>query len=166
MDSETIFVKTAQGIEELERRTLGVGATLRRLLILINGQRTVAELVHENAGSIDVSSTLEQLRTRGLIVESGQEATATSGHAPAALADVSTQDVSVRNALIDMARSVLGEQHVERFASKLEGIANENDADELNAVIDKCVRLIRLTIDEDKAEDFRRQAEVIMRAQR
>jgi hypothetical protein len=156
--SETVFVKTARGIEELEHRALGLGATTRRLLILIDGHRTVAQLIHDNAGSMDVSSALEELRSHGLIAEQGHEA---EQAAPASAKSAG----SPRQALTDLARTVLGDKYAERIASKLSAL-DSDDPDELSQVVDNCVRLIRLTIDENKAEDFRRQADVILRALR
>lgn len=156
MRSETVFTKTARGVEELENRALGLGMITRRLLIQIDGRRTVAELVHVNAGSMDVSAELEVLCSHGLIAEPGMEnAQASPGAATKAAG-------SMRDALIAMAASVLGDTYAERIAGKLEPLP-ENDAAALAEVIDSCVRLIRLTIDEDQAEDFRRQAQVILR---
>lgn len=156
MRAELVFTKTARGIEELEHRTVGLGATARRLLILIDGRRNVGELIHDNARSMDVVGTLEQLQSQGLIGEPGATPPATESVAPTGGA------LSLRHALVEMARSVLGEQHAARVAAKLESLP-ENDADALGRAIDNCARLIRLTIDEDKAEDFRRQAAVILR---
>lgn len=157
MRSEIAFIKTARGIEELEHRALGLGATTRRLLILIDGQRTVGHLIHENARSMDVASALEQLLSLGLIAERGQ----LSGAASPPSDSSKSIDGSLRHALVEMATSVLGEQHAARIAAKLEGLPD--NAAELGKAIDNCVRLIRLTIDEGKAEDFRRQAEIILR---
>jgi hypothetical protein len=162
--SETVYAKTARGIEELEHRSLGLGATTRRLLILIDGKRTVAQLVHDNAGSMDVAQALDQLRSHGLIAEVGQESSPATSSAPASPpAATADHGGSIRGALIEMCSTVLGEQHASRIATKLESI-EDDDIDQFAQAVDKCVRLIRLTIDEDKAEDFRRQAEVILRS--
>lgn len=158
MRSDTVFAKTARGVEELESRALGLGLITRRLLIQIDGRRTVDQLIHDNAGSMDVSKELEMLRSHGLIAEPGQ--TEAAGDVAA-----SGANQSMRDALIAMCATVLGDQHVGRIAAKLEGIP-VNDAEQLGKVVDSCVRLIRLTIDEDKGEVFRRQAEVILRSPR
>lgn len=160
MQSETVFVKTARGIEELEHRSLGLSATTRRLLILIDGQRTVGQLIHDNARSMDVAAALEQLHAHGLVTERGHAPAPPTEAAPAAPAK--NADTPPRVALVEMCKTVLGAQHAERISAKLENIPD--DADELRKAIDNCVRLIRLTIDEGKAEDFRRQAEVILRS--
>jgi len=155
VSAETVYVKTARGVEELEHRALGLGMITRRLLIQIDGRRNVAQLIHDNARSMDVSAALDELLAHGLIAEPGQE---TSAAAPAPKAGG-----SMRDGLIAMAAAVLGEKHAQRIASKLESLP-ANDAGSLGEVVDNCVRLIRLTIDEAKAEDFRRQAEVILRS--
>ena len=158
MSAATVYVKTARGIEELEHRALGLSLITRRLLIQIDGRRTVAQLIHDNARSMDVSAALDELRTHGLIAEPGQEETQT-----ATPASESEDGGSVREALITTAAAVLGDKHAGRIVTKLESISSE-DVESLGEVVDSCVRLIRLTIDEAKAEDFRRQAEVILRS--
>jgi hypothetical protein len=155
---ETVFTKTPQGLEELESRALGLGPMTRRLLIQVDGRRTVDQLIHDNAGSMDVSAELERLRSRGLIAEPGQAGPKPETPPPGT-------GESMREALIAMCATVLGDQHATRIATKLEGIP-ANDAEQLGQVVDSCVRLIRLTIDEDKGEMFRRQAEVILRQPR
>ena len=156
MRSETVYVKTALGIAEIERRALGLGAMPRRLLILIDGHRAVGQLVHDNSRSMDVAGALEQLLSLGLIAERDLASGVVADVAVSAKATAG----SLRHALIEMATSVLGEKHATRIAAKLDGLAD--NADELRKAIDNCVRLIRLTIDEGKAEDFRRQAEIIL----
>lgn len=151
-------MKTARGIEELEHRALGLSITTRRLLIQIDGRRTVAQLIHDNARSMDVSTALDELRAHGLIAEPGQEGTQAATPAAKPQGGGST-----REALIAMSAAVLGDKHSQRIATKLESI-DSDDAEYLGEVVDSCVRLIRLTIDEAKAEDFRRQAEVILRS--
>lgn len=156
MSSDTVFVKTARGLEELEHRALGLGVTTRRLLIQIDGRRSVAQLIHDNAKWMDVSAALDELRTHGLIAEPGQEESQ-------AVAPAATTGGSLRDALVEMTAAVLGEKHAGRIATKLESVPPD-DAESMKEVVEDCVRLIRLTIDEDKAEDFRRQAAVILRS--
>ena len=158
MSAETVYVKTARGIEELEHRALGLSLITRRLLIQIDGRRTVAQLIHDNARSMDVSAALDELRAHGLIAEPGREETQTATPAPRF-----EDGGSVREALIAMAAAVLGDKHAGRIVTKLQSIPSE-DVESLGEVVDSCVRLIRLTIDEAKAEDFRRQAGVILRS--
>ena len=160
--SETLFVKTERGAAELEHRALGLSATTRRLLILIDGHRSVAELVHDNARSMDVAAALDQLQSLGLIAERGHETSAVDKGPADATAEATHASVSLRKALIDMTATVLGEAYAARITAKLEQIPDSRD--DLVKVIDNCARLIRLTIDEGKAEDFRRQAEIILRA--
>lgn len=64
--SATIFAKTAIGQQEIQSRTLGLAPLVRRLLLLIDGQRAVHQLEVFVAGH-DVSTMLAELMDRGCI---------------------------------------------------------------------------------------------------
>jgi hypothetical protein len=55
-----MFAKTPRGVDEIQQRTLRLGL-LQVLLLLVEGQRTVAEL-HKLAGSADLHSHLFLVR--------------------------------------------------------------------------------------------------------
>ncbi|WP_341644706.1 hypothetical protein [Thauera sp. SDU_THAU2] len=59
----TIYFKTPQGVGEIANRSGAVGQRARRLLILIDGQRSRDEL-HALAGDPDIDGTLAQLVMR------------------------------------------------------------------------------------------------------
>lgn len=153
MQPELILGKTAAGVAELEKRALGLGMAMRRLLIMVDGHRSVADLMHANAASMDVVATLDQLLALGLIA-------APAGTRAASMQSDDVQNAgSPRQALMHMAETLLG-AGAGAVVNKLRSAADERA--ELQPAVDACARLIRLTIDENKAADFRRQAEVIL----
>lgn len=153
MQPELILGKTSAGVTELEKRALGLGMAMRRLLIMVDGQRSVADLMHANAASMDVVATLDQLLALGLIA-------APAGTRAADMPAEAAQTLGgPRQALMHMAESLLG-AGADAVVNKLRNAADERAA--LQPAVDACVRLIRLTIDENKAADFKRQAEVIL----
>lgn len=74
-----VFRKTAKGTEEMEKRVHGLPAKVRRLLILIDGKRSIDQL-RELAPSDDLTHTLGMLEEDGFI-EVGAMQTA-AGPAP------------------------------------------------------------------------------------
>lgn len=67
MEPTTIFHKTAKGQEEVERRTLHLHPKLRRVLIMINGKQSVAELTNMGFDGAELSNLLQQLVDAELI---------------------------------------------------------------------------------------------------
>lgn len=62
----TVFAKTTLGLEEIQQRTLRLPLLTRRVLLLVDGRRTVAELA-TLAGNADVAGLLADLQQRGCI---------------------------------------------------------------------------------------------------
>ncbi len=151
MQPDLVLVKTAKGLAEFEHRSSTLTMLMRRLLIMVDGQHTVAALIHFHAGSFDVVAALEQLAAAGLIA---------SADGAAVPAPDTRASKTPRQALIHMAASLLGSDQAERVIGKLQGAEDENTA--LKPVVESCERLIRLTIDEAKAGDFRLQANLIL----
>ena len=65
--SALVFTKTSQGRSEIDNRTGGLSAKARRLLILIDGQRTLAELGTASGLGEELGIWLEQLLSAGMI---------------------------------------------------------------------------------------------------
>lgn len=68
LPSSRIYAKTAVGGQEIQARGLGLSPLLRRLLILVDGKRSVGELVVFVQGQ-DIGELLKQLVDCGCIVE-------------------------------------------------------------------------------------------------
>lgn len=64
MGNDWILAKTVAGVEEIATRTRRVPPRLRTMLILVDGRRSVAELIDAAAGLGDVRQALETLTTK------------------------------------------------------------------------------------------------------
>lgn len=166
MQPGLVLSKTMKGIVELEQRSMGLTQVMRRVLIMLDGRRSVGALMHENAGAFDVVATLEHLIALGLVAGPGATGAEVSGparpgsSAASAGMPAATAAATPCDALVNMAEGLIGSAAAAKVVVKLR--AGSADPEQLRAAVDACVRLIRLTIDEAKAADFRRQAEVIL----
>lgn len=61
-------MKTAKGLQEIEQRTHGLALHSRQILIMVNGQSTVADLVKKLSTFGDIASVLTELEQNGFIV--------------------------------------------------------------------------------------------------
>lgn len=86
LSTDDVFVKTALGQQEIQQRTLRLGLLERRVLLLVDGQRTVGDLA-ALAGNADASALLAELVARGCIARTG---TARPRAAPAGAAAAPT----------------------------------------------------------------------------
>jgi hypothetical protein len=164
MQPELVLSKTMKGIVELEQRSMGLTQVMRRVLIMLDGRRSVGALMHENAGAVDVVATLEHLIALGLVAGPGMPGAGGSGAARPGSVSAGMPPGSAAptpcDAVANMAEGLIGSAAAAKVVVKLR--AGSADPEQLRAAVDACVRLIRLTIDEAKAADFRRQADVIL----
>jgi len=86
------FAKTNVGVSEIQTRALGLNPLLRRLLVLIDGKRSCAELGGFVSGH-DLQALLDELLSNGCIeeVESVKSAKVVAPVAPAIAADPNKQ---------------------------------------------------------------------------
>jgi len=85
VEDSTVYRKTDKGKQEVADNALGLGKHVRRLLILIDGQRDTTELsVYIRAGELE--STLERLVSEGFVeaVGAGEASPGRVARAPAA----------------------------------------------------------------------------------
>lgn len=71
MGNDWILAKTAAGVEEIATRARRVPPRLRTVLILVDGRRSVADLVRSAAGLGDVHQALESLHDDGFVFRVG-----------------------------------------------------------------------------------------------
>ena len=152
MQPEWVFSKTPRGSAELEQRSLGLTFMCRRLLIMVDGKRTLGELIHDLGGSMDVLAMLEKLVANDLIA-------APSGVVMRRPEGPHAIELGPKARLCELADSLLGSA-AGKITTKI--TACGDGAEELTACVDACVRLIRLTIDESKASEFKLQANTIL----
>jgi hypothetical protein len=93
MDPSEIYAKTERGLQELKERKLALPVTLRGLLILIDGNRTVAEiLVKAHALKLD-QRAMRALERGGLIAKRFSAPSVQQAEASAAAPEPSRDEV-------------------------------------------------------------------------
>lgn len=78
MNDKTVYAKTDAGQREIGDRRAGLDPRQRRLLILVDGRRSVAEL-RALSGLGDLPAVLAELQSRGLVAAPGDAVPASTG---------------------------------------------------------------------------------------
>jgi hypothetical protein len=150
MDNSRILVKTSKGIEEMKHRSFGLPQAIRALLIMVDGFTSLGNLLHKTAQIPKAEENLHWLMSEGFVesVMPGQPA----DRAPASVPVPASRSKMVgKQALIAMTRELLGGDAA-KVIQRLED-AHDNRPD-LLAAVERCHKLIKLTIDEGKAHHF------------
>ncbi len=134
MTPKTIFKKSDKGEEEIRTRKYGVSQHLRQVLIFIDGETAVSKILEKTAGLPHVDRSLEELERQGFIE-----------------ADRTATVAAVKDELLAMARQTLGAD-AEKVVAKITDAQETKQG--LEAAIASCKKLVRLTIDEKKAEEL------------
>lgn len=71
MDLQEVYSKTAEGAQEITTRNLHLDAMTRRLLIIVDGERSAGELMQFFKQGQDISVLFETLTQLGLITRTG-----------------------------------------------------------------------------------------------
>jgi len=129
-----VYSKTAKGEEELHSRKHGLPLQERRVLILVDGVSDVQRILEKGEGLPDIEESLERLEREGYI-SAGAESVSPD----------------IKSELIEMARRVLG-PNAGRIVKKIEN--SEGSREALKATLEECKKLVKLTIDEGKAEQL------------
>jgi len=129
MDARTIFVKTAQGQEEIASRTRQLSPRVRAVLIMVDGRRTVAELTALTPSPSDGEAHLATLLEGGFIAVVPQEAApeptpvlAAQAPAPLLSADLS----ALKHFICATLHDAIGPD-ADHFAVKVEATSDLND---------------------------------------
>lgn len=134
MNPKTVFKKSNKGEEEIRTRKYGISQNLRQVLIFVDGETAVSKILEKTAGLPLVDRSLEELERQGLIEANGTATVA-----------------AVKKELIAMARQTLGAD-AEKIVSKITDAQETKQG--LEAAIAGCKKLVRLTIDEKKADEL------------
>ncbi|CDH46090.1 MAG: hypothetical protein IPL59_07310 [Candidatus Competibacteraceae bacterium] len=84
MQLNKIYAKTAKGLEEIQTRIHKLPANLRRLLIMVDGHSTAAEMINRLTTLGEVELALDQLATGGFIAVPASKSAAPDPAAPPA----------------------------------------------------------------------------------
>ena len=130
----TIYFKTPQGVAEIANRSGAIGQRARRLLILIDGQRSRAEL-HALAADPDIATTLDQLIGAGFIAEAPAHAETPPPPEASELDHASAQGLQkARNFMINTLRAYHGHYNKMNLIKRIEG---SQQRAELEALFDE-----------------------------
>jgi hypothetical protein len=146
MDPSVVLAKTEKGKDEIGARRYGLPQAMRHALILVDGRSTVAQLLQKGSMIPGIAEALDALLRDGFV----RPASGAAGSAGAA---------SAKQALIALAEQVLGSQ-AGKVVKKL--TESGDSPSELAGAVDGCHKLIRLAIDERKAEAFHKAAKEIL----
>jgi len=92
MDKKTVFVKTTEGEEAVRQRTRLVQRNLRNILIMVDGQASVADLARRFGDEPTTQAALRELQAGGFIVEVGNQLDFTAS-APPQTSEEKAEDV-------------------------------------------------------------------------
>jgi len=134
MNPNTVYKKSDKGEDEIRTRNSGMSQNLRQVLIFVDGETAVSKILEKTAGLPHVGRSLEELERQGFI-EANRTATV----------------AAVKHELIAMARQTLGAD-AEKVVAKITDAQETKQG--LEAAIASCKKLVRLTIDEKKAEEL------------
>lgn len=104
MDSTTVFVKTALGQEEMTSRSRSLPARVRTMLIMVDGRRSVAELLNISPAPAEAEAHLANLIEGGFIAPAVVAASAPApavAPAPAPVAELKEAKRVISAALMD-----------------------------------------------------------------
>lgn len=158
MDRSAIVAKTIKGEEEIQSRKYGLEHNLRYVLILVDGKSSVQQLVEEKgAGLPDVAGSLRALAEQGFVSIGG----VTAGAADDTCTAAAGQDIpALKAALIAIANDVLGAD-AGKIVSKLEAAPDSREG--LQEAVNGCKKMVRLLIDEQKADALMARCSTVLR---
>lgn len=142
MDPRNIYKKTGKGDEEIRTRAFGLPSGLRRVLILVDGSSTVQEIVEKGTGLQDIPQFLGELEKQGYICPLEVYPTA-----------------RIKEELIAAATRTLG-NNAETVVRKIKEAPDTREG--LEAAVAGCKKLVKLVIDEKKADDLAKECAEIL----
>lgn len=143
MITRQVWKKTAKGDEEINKRSFGLAPNLRRILILIDGTSDEAKIMQK--GSLlpeEVKSGLQELARQEFIDT------------------VKTVTVAdVKNEMIRIAQETLGPD-AEKVIEKLK--ETPDDKESLVSTMNRCKKIVKMIIDEKKAEILMQRCSAVL----
>ncbi len=143
MTRRQVWKKTAKGEEEISKRTFGLAPNLRRILILIDGTSDETRITQK--GSLipdDVKTGLHEL-ARQEFIDTVKVLTI----------------AEVKNEMIRIAQETLGAD-AEKVIEKIK--VAPDDKDGLVSTMNRCRKIVKMIIDEKKADILMHQCSAIL----
>ncbi|HEY6012331.1 MAG TPA: hypothetical protein VIX18_12785 [Nitrospirota bacterium] len=142
MNSKKVYKKTAKGLEEISSRKYGISQNLRHVLILVDGMADVTKILEKGSGIPNIEQHLEELAAQGFIQS-----------------DDHTTISAIKEELIAAAQQTLGPD-ADKIITKLRDAHETKEG--LEETVSSCKRLVRLVIDEKKAEELMSKCSAIL----
>jgi len=142
MDPKTIYQKTVKGEEELRTRKYNLPQNLRQVLIFVDGKSNITKILEKSAGFPNVGQSLEDLAAQGFVYF-----------------DDTVTFAGIKEELIATARQTLGAD-AEKVIAKIKDAPDSKEG--LQATMSSCKKLVKLVIDEKKAEELIQKCSEIM----
>jgi hypothetical protein len=153
MDAETVVTKTPKGEHAIAQRSDELERHLRYVLILVDGKSNVEQLREKGSGLPDLDESLRQLLEQGFIA---QDVESSSGNA-----ESSADFGEVKEQLIAIAKELLGSD-AEKVIKKLRAAPESREG--ILEATGSCKKMVKLLIDEDKAEQLAARCGKILEA--
>jgi hypothetical protein len=157
LDDQLVYTKTALGAAEIGTRSGTVPLATRRVLILIDGRRTLAELVPLVPGT-DVGSIVQQLEAQGLVQLAGRlSAFAPAATSPAGIEEPAEDRTGAnfealkRRALRDLTARLGADAEV--MGARIE---QARTIDDLRQRLHEAERLVAALLGDAQSQDFLR----------
>ena len=164
MDVNFILRKTVIGETEIKNRANNLAPALRLLLILADGHKSIAQL-HQSLlkmpsyeGPAQLEKNLNELITAGYLEDASVPINlGNEDHGSTHWSDADAQ--TAKQELIVMANRMLG-SHAKKVVQKIESA--DNNKESIVSAVNDCTKLIRLFIDEDKANQLAAKGRAII----
>ncbi len=144
MLAKKVWKKTAKGEDEIRTRKYGLAQNLRRVLILVDGMSDESKVLQK--GSVlpdDIPWSLRELARQDYINDEVTVVTA----------------ADAKNELVRIARETLGAD-AEKVVDKIRNAPDHKEG--LTAALDRCKKLVRMIIDEKKADELIQKCAIVM----
>jgi hypothetical protein len=157
VDERLVYAKTAKGVAEVNARSGTLSLTVRRVLIMVDGKRTVGDLT-PYAKPGEVGSVIEQLEAQGLVYPAHAGAPTAP---PPPQAEIAADEGEERPAItLDTLKRRAVRELSDRLGPDAEviGIRIEHakTTDELRQRLQEAERLVAGLLGEAQAQDFLR----------
>lgn len=157
MDPDLVYARSAKGEEEIRTRQHQLRPLHRQSLILVDGHSPLKVLLSRWAALRGFEEAMAVLEREGFIEPL---AAAANPRSPAQFSGPPATVEEVRRQLIDWLAAQLPGGDA-KFAAKLQAAPASSDG--LQAAVDACCRLLRLTVDEKLAARFAEHARTLLR---
>lgn len=151
MEPTTVYAKTDIGHEEITSRTRRVPARVRTMLIMVDGRRSVAELLNNSPAPAESQAHLEALVEGGFIAPVGAAVAAAASIAGASATPPPAGD-------LDEARRVVSRMLMEMIGPEADFFTGRvDDAGSMGDLLDEARKLRKMIADSfsaRKAEQF------------